>query len=164
MKKLIKLFCLLLFFTYPAELLSAPAEGVGTVSANVVSALSVEQSKELNFGTILPEAGVISIDFSGNRTSTGSNLVDDSANPPSYGEMMVYGPVSQVVYVENIQNTVLNSGGNSMNVTNFQTNPSGNITLTSLDGTPVKVGAQLTVATDQPDGDYTGTYTLTVTY
>ena len=163
MKQTIKFLCfLLLFFISSGELLAA--EGTGTVSANVVSALSVEQSKELSFGTILPEAGTVTVDFVGSRTSTGSNLVDDSTNPPSSGEMIIYGPVNQVVHIENIQNVVITSSGNSMNVSNFQTNPSGNVTLTSLDGTPVKVGAQLTVATDQPEGDYTGTYTMTVTY
>ncbi len=163
MKQTIKFLCfLLLFFISSGELWAA--DGTGTVSANVVSALSVDELKSLSFGTLLPEAGTVSVDFSGNRTSTGANLVDDSTNPPSSGEMIIYGPVSQVVHIESIQNIVITSGGNSMNVSNFQTNPSGNVTLTSLDGTSVKVSAQLSVATDQPEGDYTGTYTMTVTY
>lgn len=163
MKQTIKFLCFLLLCFVSSGKLRA-AEGSGTVSANVVSALSVEESKELSFGTILPEAGTVSVDFAGNRTSSGSNLVDDSTNPPSNGEMLIYGPVNQVVHIENIQDIVITSSGNSMNVSNFQTNPSGNITLTSLDGTPVKVRAQLTVAADQPEGDYAGTYTMTVTY
>lgn len=162
MRQLIRFLCLSLFITYSGE--SWSAEGTGTVSANVVSALSVDKLKDLNFGTILPEAGVVTIDFAGNRTSSGSNLVDDSTNPPSNGEMIIYGPVNQVVYIQSISNSIINSSSGSMNVTNFQTNPSGSVTLTSLDGTSVKVGAQLTVATDQPGGDYTGHYTMTVTY
>ena len=143
---------------------AATAQGTGTISAQIVSALSVDESKMLNFGTMTGEAGVISVNTSGTRSSTTGNLVEDTSNSPSEGEMLIYGPLNQVVYIGTISDTVITSGINSMNVTNFQTDHSGSMTLTSNNGNPVKIGAQLTVSDGQASGNYTGSYTLTVTY
>ena len=162
MKKVILFLLVLILNSH--EVSAASASGTGTIAARIVAAVSVDETKTLKFGTMTGDAGVVSIGLTGDRTSTGANLVEDSTNPPSNGEMLIYGPINQVVYIGSISDTTVTSGSASMSVSNFQTDQTGVVTLTSVDGTPVKIGAKLNVLNSQPEGDYTGSYTLTVTY
>lgn len=162
MKRFILFLALPMMYVQSVE--SATATGTGTISARVISAVTVDENRALNFGSMTGDAGVVTVTTAGGRSSTSSNLVTDGANPPTSGELVIYGPVNQVVYLSNIADTTLTSGGASMNVTNFQTDKTGSITLTSDDGSVVHVGAQLTVNNNQAEGDYTGTYNLVVTY
>ncbi len=163
MKKFV--FFLILPMIYVRSADAASATGTGTISARVVSAVTVDENRSLSFGSMTGESGVVTVTPAGVRSSTSSNLVTDGSNPPASGELVIYGPINQVVYLSNINDIVLTSpGGASMNVANFQTDRTGSITLTSDDGSLVHVGAQLTVGNNQSAGDYTGTYSLVVTY
>ena len=155
---------LILPMIYAQSAQAASASGTGTISARVISAVTVDENRSLNFGSMTGDAGVVTVTTAGARSSTSSNLVTDGSNPPTSGELVIYGPVNQVVYLSNIADTTLTSGGSSMSVTNFQTDKTGSITLTSDDGSLVHVGAQLTVGNNQAEGDYTGTYNMIVTY
>ncbi|NNG22999.1 DUF4402 domain-containing protein [Telluria aromaticivorans] len=59
--------------------------------------------------------------------------------------------------------TRLNSGANSMAVNTFVNNP-GSLASVPSGGTTLSVGATLVVAPNQPPGNYTGSFPLTVNF
>ena len=150
-----------------AEVWAAQATGEGNISAKIVAPVTVMEAQRLDFGTILaPTGSSIEVTISatdGTRTATdASKLV--GTNKGKAGLFNVTGAENQSMTInEPCSATLTGTGGSTMTVDTFATDPNDKLTLSGTSG-QIKVGADLTVNADQAVGDYTGTYTITVSY
>ena len=149
-----------------AEVWAAQATGTGNISAKIVAPVTVTETQGLDFGTILAptdSAKTVTISTDGSRSDGGSGILVNT-NPGKAGLFNVTGADSQTMTIK-VPNTVTltSTGGGSMTVNNFVTEPDSELTLSGTSG-QIKVGADLAVSQGQAEGDYTGTYTVTVSY
>lgn len=150
-----------------AEVWAAQATGTGNISAKIVAPVTVTENQRLDFGTILAptdSAKTVKISTDGSRSDGDSGILVNT-NPGHAGLFDVKGADSQTMTITVPDTVTLTStGGSSMTVNNFATEPANKkLTLSGTSG-QIKVGADLTVSQGQAEGDYTGTYTVTVSY
>lgn len=145
---------------------AAEATGEGTITAKIVSPVSITQQGEgLDFGTMIAptEAATVTIESSGSRSSSKSGILVGT-NEGAAGIFEITGTPDQSVTVTLPDSATLNgSESGEMTVKTF-TSSKG--TAFTLDGGTVtmNVGATLHVGASQPEGEYTGTYDVTVSY
>ena len=136
----------------------------GDASATVVSPLAISQSTAMSFGNFAAgTGGTVVIGTDGARSQTGAvslSTVDEG----SQGVFAVTGQ-GNATFAITLPSTdvTLTSGGNTMTVNTFTSDPSGTGTLSSGSAT-INVGATLTVGSGQAAGSYTGTYAVSVEY
>ena len=149
-----------------AEVWAAQATGTGNISAKIVAPVTVTETQGLDFGTILAptdSAKTVTISTAGSRSDGGSGILVNT-NTGKAGLFNVTGAENQNMTITKPGSVELTStGGDKMTVDNFVTDPNGELTLSGTSG-QIKVGADLKVNKDQAVGDYTGTYTVTVSY
>lgn len=147
-----------------------PAVAAGT-SGNVgvvtLRPLSIVNTEDLNFGTILRPtvAGTVVIDpTSGTRTVTGG--VAAAGGAPLAAQFYTYGGPSQNVQVNRGPLPVLNraGGGATMNVTGLTLNGPTLRFLNAAGLLDLRVGGTLAVGANQLEGDYSATFQIIVTY
>ena len=123
---------------FPANFADASAaDATAYATAEIIQAIAVTKEADFSFGSITAGA-----------TATATFAVAGAAN--------------QAFTVTLPADTTLTSGGNSMTVDTF-TQSAG----TNLDGSgaaTIDIGATLNVGVNQADGNYTGTYDVTVDY
>ena len=149
-----------------AEVWAAQATGEGNISAKIVAPVTVMETQGLDFGTILAptdSAKTVTISTDGSRSDDGSGILVNT-NTGKAGLFNVTGAENQSMTI-NVPSsaTLTGTGGATMTVDTFATDPNDNLTLSGTSG-QIKVGADLTVKANQAVGDYTGTYTVTVSY
>ena len=145
----------------PGMVMAATATGEATASAKVITPVTVTESQPLNFGTMTNESGMVSVDTDGSRSSDGDNLVNDTSNPPSAGVVYVSGAAGQYLSVEVPDGvTITSTGGDSLTVSLSSTATQGMSTDGHLE---IRIGGGVQPAASS-EGDYTGTYTITVNY
>lgn len=146
----------------PGLAMAASTDGTGHADAKIVTPVTVSEDAHLNFGTMLGQANTVTVSTGGVRSATtGSALVNDN-NTPTAGTFTVTGPNSQPITVSLPANVQVTSGSDHMTISNL-TNDAGSA-LDSSGQMTIKVGGSLAVSANQPEGDYTGTYTITVNY
>ncbi len=132
------------------------------VTFTIKSSLSIKEEQNLNFGTIvsMPTAQTIRIDTDG-RVS-GGNFANSISNT-SAGLFSIYGAPNAAVNIKLDNSAVVaNETSRTMTAALFS-----DASLTRLDyyGTgQIKVGGSLDVNPNQPAGQYTGTYTVSISY
>ena len=149
-----------------AEVWAAQATGTGNISAKIVAPVTVTETQGLDFGTILAptdSAKTVTISTDGSRSDSGSGILVNT-NTGKAGLFNVTGAENQNMTITKPGSVELHgTGSDKMTVNNFVTEPDNELTLSGTSG-QIKVGADLTVNKDQAVGDYTGTYTVTVSY
>lgn len=149
-----------------AEVWAAQATGTGNIRAKIVAPVTVTETQGLDFGTILAptdSAKTVTISTAGSRSDGGNGILVNT-NTGKAGLFNVTGAENQNMTIIKPSSVELTStGGDKMTVNNFVTEPANNLTLRGTSG-QIKVGADLTVNKEQAVGDYTGTYTVTVSY
>lgn len=163
--KFTKLYFLLIIlgFATPTPLFALTTSGSAT--AVIAAPIIINEISQMSFGKFA--AGVtsgtvtLSAAASTNRTFSGVSVL---ANPtPSAGIFTVSG-VSGATYSISLPSSItLFSGGNTMTVDTFTSNPNSTGTLTGGTQT-LYIGARLNVGALQATGTYIGTYTVTVVY
>ncbi len=148
------------------------ATGTGTMSATILTAISISQLTGLNFGIITPSAtaGTVQINDNGIAvTTTGGVTV--AAGSFTRGEFSVQGtPGSNYSITPQVGDVTLTSGLNSMTVANntidtVDVSGTAKPTGTLTDGSDTfYVAAKLSVGANQAPGSYSGLYTITVAY
>lgn len=137
------------------------ASGTGTATAKVLTPLTVTSTRDLAFGVIVPStsANTVVLTAAGARTCNVTTCV----GTPTSGQFNVTGTAAQVVTIAGDAGPfTLSSGTNSMTVSGL-TVSAATATLTA--GTAsFTVGGTLNVGANQAEGDYTGSYTVTVNY
>jgi hypothetical protein len=129
----------------------------------------LSNSRSIDFGRFVARAGgTITISPSGARTSTGSVVL---LNSPSAGAAVFNvgkssgGITSQAVVITLPANgsIAMTSGANSMPLSAFVTSPATILSIPN-GGLTLSVGATMTVAANQPRGNYTGSIPLIVNF
>jgi hypothetical protein len=148
-----------------ASAASAATRPGGSMSV-ILQPLSVVKTADLDFGTLVagPTAGTITVNpVSGARSSTGGTVTVGS--PSTAASFQATGLVNQLYIVALGAPPLLTNGsGGTMPVTALALDgptirlfPAGNVAT-------LRVGGTLSVAANQPSGDYIGSFTITVIY
>ena len=151
------------------QVMAASDTATGTAKAKIITPLSITavtgSSGDMNFGTMLStQAHNVTLDTANNRTgSVGAMLVSDSSNPPHSGTFTINngGTASVAATLALPDSATISSGGTDLTVDNFSSNFSSPI---ATGNTTVSVGAVLHVTAGAAAGEYTGDYTLTLSY
>src|SRR5690348_7654496 len=87
----------------------------GTATANIVSAITITEDTQLNFGTIVPAASAATVSLtSGGSFSCGAGLTCSGTN--AAGAFHANGTANQAVSIGTAATANLTSGANSMGV------------------------------------------------
>ncbi len=144
---------------------SQAADATATASATVIAPIQIAKQTDLAFGSFAATsvAGSVIIAPGGGVTTSNVSLVSGSTNAASF---TVSGAASTAYSITlPLNNTVtIDSGGDSMDVNSFTSDPSGTGTLSAGGADTLNVGATLEVGANQPAGTYTGTFDVTVEY
>lgn len=131
--------------------------------------IAISNTQTLGFGKFVAgSGGSVAIDANGARTQSGGVLLVPSGsgaaatfnvsdtNPENLNKIYI-------ITLPDNSTVMLTSGSNSMALNNFVSTPSGSGTLTA--GTQIlSVGATLSVGANQPAGNYSGNFSVTVNY
>jgi hypothetical protein len=142
------------------------ASATGTANARIITAISITAGTALNFGDVVPSAaaGTVTVTPAGVRSSAGGASLGNSTGVAA-GAFTVNGQANATYSITLPGAPVtVTSGGNTMTVDTFTSNPAGTGNLGAGGSQALAVGANLNVGANQAAGSYTGTYTVTVTY
>jgi len=140
------------------------ASATATASAKIYQPISITKTADLNFGAMIatPTAGTVKLDPAGVRTASGGAVLASAAGV-SAAAFAVAGEPNTSFSVALPASIQIASGANSMTVDTFATDAAAYL----LDGTgahSLSVGANLSVAANQPAGLYSGSFSVTVAY
>lgn len=148
----------------PELVMAASATGTGDAKAKIVTPVTATKTQDLNFGSMLGEANTVTVSHAGARTATTSSALVNDGNTPTAGRFTVTGPNNQPITVSLPANATVTSSTNSMTISNFTSDKSGSQSLDGTGNLTINIGADLAVTANQPEGDYTGTYQINITY
>ncbi len=139
---------------------------IGRVRATIVAPVSATTSNDLRFGMIVKNnAGDVTVDEEGNRTTTGPGLATSGY---SAGSIRLRGPRAQAVSVDIPEAHIYDNADNTVNVHSFTTNQDNSklITLDAQNGkADIDVGASLNISdTDTQGGARMGVYRVQTSY
>lgn len=133
------------------------------------SQIAISNTSGLAFGKFSAGAGgTITVDVNGARTRSGGVMLLSSGagTAAAFGIRDPDAANLNKTYIITLPangTVTLASGSNTMAVNNFISNPSGTGIMTA--GTqPLTVGATLSVGANQPTGNYSGSFSVTVNY
>lgn len=138
-----------------------------TGRAIVLNALSVTNVQDLDFGDLAAgtTAGTATVNANTNvRTVSGGTV--PVGGSPTAALFFAAGIVNRIFIVQiPVGSITLSNGtGGTMTVSNWTTNGPVSRNLGSTGVAVIRVGARLNVAANQPEGDYSGTFNVTVIY
>lgn len=143
---------------------AAPATASATASARVLKQITVTNTSDLDFGTIVAgtSASTVAVSTGGARTC-GSGLT--CTGTVSSANFNVSGTNNTVVTITG-DNTVSLANGTGGTMSASLTRSASTLTLASSGpvGGSFQVGGTLSLAANQADGAYTGTFNVTVDY
>lgn len=143
----------------------AERSAIGQIKATIVAPVSATTSNDLRFGMIVKNnAGDVTVDEEGNRTTTGPGLATSGY---SAGSIRLKGPRAQAVSVDIPEAHIYDNDDNSINVHSFTTSTDSDklITLGSQDGkADINVGATLNVSDTAKSGVRSGVYRIQTSY
>ncbi len=136
------------------------ASATATARAKILRQVTVTNSTDLQFGTIVTgaTASTVVVSTAGVRTC-GAGLVCSGATTAA--AFAVGGTTGSVVTISVPATVTLNSGANSMTAT---LNSSAATATLVANAAAFTVGGVLAVGASQADGDYAGTFSATVDY
>lgn len=142
----------------------APNDVQLTFSVTIAEKLGISAKQDINFGAMMsPSAdGTVTLSYNGQRSATGGIYLMNNADV-SQGIFTIDGTAGRTVYVSLPSEAFIYSGGNALSVNNFTASTGTQFTLAS-DMADIHIGATLNVPANAPEGDYSGTYTVTVSY
>ena len=147
---------------------SASATTTGTTT--IIQPVTVSQSSPLSFGTIVrPGTGssTISIGTGADTVSTTGTAVA-LRGTTSRARYTVSGEGGETIVVSMPTSFNLTKSGSPDIPVTLTRNPAGNLTLSNAAGATgtaaLDIGGSFTVSSTTPTGDYTGSFTVTVSY
>ena len=140
---------------------TTPATASANAKAQVLKALTVAKTVDLDFGTIISGAASATVNLTAAGTLTcGTGLI--CAGTPATARFEITGTVAQVVNIATT-NASLTGPGAAMSAT-----LSPSTALLTLTGVPAtdffRIGGVLNVGGAQVEGTYNGSFTVTVNY
>lgn len=142
----------------------APNDVQLTFSVTIAEKLGISAKQDINFGAMMSPSsdGTVTLSYNGQRSATGGIYLMNNADV-SQGIFTIDGTAGRTVYVSLPSEVFIYSGGNALSVNNFTASMGTQFTLAS-DMADMHIGATLNVPANAPEGDYSGTYTVTVSY
>jgi hypothetical protein len=149
------------FAALPALWLSAGREACAQT-------ITLSNTRGLDFGRFVAGAGgTVIMGATGARSRTGGVilLTSPSAGVAQFSASRGNGGAGKAISITLPANgsVSLSSGSNSMAVNTFISSPA-TLTTISTTGTPLSIGATLTVTANQPPGSYTGSFPLIINF
>jgi hypothetical protein len=174
----IKTYLVALAATAAAVATPAAAAPQATVTVNNATAkgtvllpLTLSETQKLDFGTVIADttsAGDVLIDAVTGARTVASPVVGVPTNPGQNGIFQGAGSPGTVVDLSMTAPAVLTSGSNTLVVNDMSFDNAGALTTSrTIDLTgafSVGVGGDFAIAANQPNGLYTGTYSVTASY
>lgn len=140
------------------------AEAHGEATVRIVSALAMTTTQQLDFAAIVPNAetsATVTLTSAGER-KCGTGLT--CSGPVTPAAFLIQGTPHETFSVTLPQSTVLRSGQSDITIQNFSDNLGGVGNLDADGRAILTIGAAIVVAPEQPVGDYSGTFAVTVDY
>jgi hypothetical protein len=133
--------------------------------ARSLADIAVNQASRLGFGQIVATQapGTVTVTPAGSRTSSGGTVLGSGLGACA-AEFTVSGEPNTAYSITLPDAATLTAGGSFMTVDAFTSRPSGSGVLGPQGTQGMSVGATLHVGIAQPQGSYSGTYAVTVTY
>ena len=127
--------------------------------------IGITNKQDINFGSMISPSSdvVVNVSYSGQRSASGNiYLLNDV--PPSNGIFTITGQVGRTIYLGLPSDVLIyNEQGNTLTVNNFVSSTGDSFVL-DVDTVDAAIGASLNVPRDSSPGNYSGTYTVTVSY
>jgi Mat/Ecp fimbriae major subunit len=151
------------------------ANASGSARGQIRKPVTITSTSDLNFGNVIrgATAGTVTINArTGARTRTGGTVLQGTV----FSRAAFTGTASGgrlVRYTLGAPSVTLNGpGGATMTVNTFRISINGagqqtlprNATMPAAGSSSLNIGARLNVAANQADGDYTGSFALTMDY
>jgi len=166
MKKASILLSLIAILSIASLTVKAQVFATASSSATIITPIAISKSVDMNFGNVAVSstAGTVVLASTGTRTKTGGVTLPLIAGTVSAAKFTVTG-LAATTYSISFDNPsiVLTSGGNTMTVNAFTSNPTPTGTLSAGGTQDILVGATLNVTGSQPAGLYTNATDLKVT-
>ena len=168
MKKMTKLFCVLIMLFGFADITFGQDTETATATATIITPISIAKTADMNFGNIAVAAstGTVVLAPAGSRTRTGGVTLPVIGGPVSAATFTVSGS-GTLTYAITLPSAALTitSGGNTMTVDTWTSTPSATGTLSGGTQT-LTVGATLNVGASQASGTYVSLtpFDVTVNY
>ncbi len=128
--------------------------------------IQISKQFDLEFGRMAPsttQAGTVTINpNTGQRTATGGVVL--LGGGLTRAKFPVTGDPDTAFSITLPSQITITSGGDSMTVNAFTSNPSGSGVLSGTGSANIWVAATLNLSANQPAGSYAGQYTVTVDY
>lgn len=144
------------------------ATATATANAKIVKAITMTQTQNMDFGTIVTGTSAATAVLSNAGAVTcGVGLTCSGAPKAAVFDVQGTNGASVLTTLPADGAVTLTSGANSMGLTGFTSNWGAGVrTLVTTPTTPdsLKVGATLGVAANQAEGNYTGSFAVTVNY
>lgn len=160
-------------YSWSAWILIYTNKGEGTVSVPISvelkDVISIENTRDMNFGTILSPSTNSTVTLNpGNDSYDTTGDVHFLDSNVAAGSFKVTGVANRNIYLTLPTSAELVSeGGDKMNVNNFTSDTASPFTLTGSGISATKtlnVGGTLHINSRQKPGDYSGSYSVIVTY
>lgn len=136
-----------------------------TVSVRVDPVITLAKTADLRFGAVFagPVAGTVILSPAGVRTVTGG-LILGSLSPVGAAALVVNGSANATYAILLPASSTLTGPAGTMQITAFSSLPGSSGLLSAAGMQQLLIGGTLNVVASQPDGDYSGTFPVTVTY
>ena len=136
-----------------------------SVRVKVDPVITLAKLTNLRFGDVFtgPSAGTVILDPSGARSATGGAVLG-SLSPVGPATFTVTGAGSAIYAITLPTSITLSAPGGTLIVSPVSSSPNLTGLLTSTGQQTLAVGGTLNVAANQVDGDYAGTFSVTVAY
>lgn len=134
--------------------------------AFALDTIAVSTLSNLSFGKLAAgSGGTVVMATTGSRTKTGG-VVLLSTGTGSTAVFHLQGTPSQAYIVTLPSNTsvTMTSGANSVRVTDFTMSPGPTGTFNSVGSQNITIGATMNVDSNNPPGDYSGTFSFSIDY
>lgn len=126
--------------------------------------IAISNTQALAFGKFAAgSGGSVTVTPGGARSASGGVVLLASGGGTA-AQFSVTGDANATYTITLPDAVTLASGGNSMAVNTFVSSPANPGTLSGSGTQTLNVGATLTVGANQPAGDYTGSFAVTVNY
>ena len=160
------------FGVFCAESVAAQAgdQLEGIAQAVVVEPAGITAIEDLRFGAIMQPAtaGTVTIGTDSSVTATGGAIVGiTTPQPPSSrgaGRFTIVGDANRFFRIEEPKNFTISNGVASMTVKKLRSNLNGRDQFDADGRFELRIGGELSIGANQPTGDYTGTYEVSVVY
>ncbi len=139
------------------------ASRVATANAAVLKPIVITEDANMDFGSVVAPTGAAA-NFVLDAADTVATCPTTCLGTPLSGAFTLSGASSRAVTISFSAGDTLVGPGPAMALGTYTHDAGGAPTLDALGALSFNVGATLTVGDGQTDGNYTGTYTVTVNY